>query len=153
MRNRIVHAALVLGLLALPAAPALAQGGGSGRPGMRQADARQSPIEVLLEHRADLALTGDQVTRLEQLQEDLRAKTSSVQEQLRQARSGGRGLSREQARPLMQQLREQHQEAIQQAHAILTADQKERARSYLPRRSEDGPGARGGGRGRGGDRV
>lgn len=152
MKNRIVHAVLILGLLAVPTTPVLAQGGGSGRPEMRQAGSRQGPIETLLEHRADLKLTGDQVTRLEQLQKDLLAKTSPVQEQLRQLRSGGGVGGREEMQPLMQQLRTHNQEAMRQAQAILTAEQRELARSYMPRRSGEGAGQREGRRGRGGSR-
>jgi hypothetical protein len=64
---------VALALLALPTA-AFAQGGGGGR-GMGMG-MMQSPIKIVLDHKADLTLTAEQVTKLETLEKGLTEKNA-----------------------------------------------------------------------------
>lgn len=155
---------LALGLLAAPANSLVAQGpqgAGRGGPG--------GPVAALLENRAELGLSAEQVTRLEAIRAELDRKNQPVQEQLRQLRGDlprerpsaaptpeqreSFRAQREQARPLMEQMRANAREAAEQARAVLTDQQRGRAESLLRdrrgARGDEARGQRGGRDGRG----
>jgi hypothetical protein len=149
--KRIAGYTLALSLVAATPAVMVAQAGGPGNAEPRQEQTRQNrgqppnPLGMLLERREDLALTDTQVTRLEAIETALAARLAPLQEQMRQLRpeqGASRGQNREAMQPLMEQMRQAHQEAMEQAQAVLTAEQRERVRSLRPAgsRGEMGPG-------------
>jgi Spy/CpxP family protein refolding chaperone len=134
----------LLGLLLLPAG-LLAQGRSQRRegPGRPQANV----IEQVLQHKADLALTAEQVTRLETLSNQLSEKQKPILEEMRKQREGGvrpRDLTDEQraeARKTMEKLRAHREEALNGVKDVLTDEQEQKVKSLL----EDGrPRRRGG---------
>jgi hypothetical protein len=167
-RNLVLAAAL----LAVPAPALLAQqGGGYGQPqggqqeqhgqwggqgrGERGQRGMRSPVQALVEHRADLNLSDDQVGRLQQIDQDLQRRTEPLRQQLEQYRGqfqrgqdGGQQPSEqdrdamrqrmEQARPLFEQMRKANQDAMQRALSVLTPQQRETAKSLMPQRGERG---------------
>ncbi|MDB4951652.1 MAG: hypothetical protein JWM27_4301 [Gemmatimonadetes bacterium] len=175
-RNLLLAAAL----LAVPAPALLAQqGGGYGYPqggeqgqhegqhegrgdraqGERGQRGMRSPVAALVEHRADLNLSDDQVSRLQRIDQDLQRRTEPLRQQLQQSRgqNGQNGDAdreamrqrMEQSRPLFDQLRKYNDDAMQQAMRVLSSQQRETAKSLMPQRGE-GRGGRGGqGRGQG----
>ncbi|HEX8272912.1 MAG TPA: Spy/CpxP family protein refolding chaperone [Longimicrobiaceae bacterium] len=171
--NRVLLAAA---LLAAAPAPALLAQQGAGAPHAQHQDGRQgrggprpSPVAALLEHRAELKLTADQVSRLETIQRDLEQKNAPLRRQLEAARpqrpEGERQAPpteqerqamrarMEQLRPQMEQLRTNQRAAMEQVRSVLTDEQEQAARQYLrgPRgeRGERGPRGERGGRGEG----
>ncbi|MEW5930851.1 MAG: hypothetical protein AB1941_25600 [Gemmatimonadota bacterium] len=165
--NRVVLAAA---LLAAAPAPALLaqQGPGAAGAHAQHQDGRQgrhgprfSPVAALLEHRAELKLTGDQVSRLESIQRDLEQKNEPLHRQLEAARPQRRQGERqappteqelqamrarmEQIRPQIEQLRANQQAAMEQVRSVLTDEQEQAARQYLrgPRGERGERGARG----------
>ena len=116
------------------------------------------PIQGLLQHRSDLALTGDQVQKLEAIQQ----KNAAREQELVDRITAGRGVppgtptrshagtvverqahrqAMQAVRPQVDELRTLHQAQIQEARAILTADQNARAwggRGQGPVRPHDG---------------
>jgi hypothetical protein len=165
-RNLVLAAAL----LAVPAPALLAQQGGYGQPqsgqqeqhgrwggegrGERGQRGMRSPVAALVEHRADLNLSDDQVGRLQQIDQDLQRRTEPLRQQLQQYRGGfqhgqdgqqpsdaDREAMRqrmEQARPVFEQLRKANQDALQRALRVLTPQQRETAKSLVPQRGERG---------------
>ena len=153
----MVAAPLSAAMAQTPDAPALRMRGGPAGDG----------IGLLLEQREELALTADQVTRLESIQAELSRTNAPLLAQLGDVagpRPGGRGGAgrtgplnerpdsaqmesmrerRAELEPVMRELRENTQVAMQEALAVLTPEQREEVRSLIePRRA--GPGLRGG---------
>ena len=118
---------------------------------------RKSPVQVLIDHRQDLALNDAQVSNLERIQSSLDAKNAPVKqslEALRPSTPPERGTqpsaqdqaNHEQARGLFEQLRSNGMAAYQEAEQVLTDAQKTQARTILEtERRAHGPGH--GGRG------
>lgn len=177
-RNVLLAAAL---LAAAPAPALLAQQGGGGYPqggGQGQHEGRGgmrggrmgSPVARLIEHQQDLNLSGDQVARLQQIDQALQTETQPLRQQLQQFRpargqnGGGQDAQgqrpepsdadreamrqrMEQARPVMDQLRKANDAAMQRAMQVLTPEQRTQAQSLMPQRGERGQGGRRGGQG------
>lgn len=138
--------------LALVAAPALAQGG-QGRGGMDgrgmraggPAGMERNPAEFVLQHRADLALTAEQVGQLEAIQARVQQENGPRWEQLR-AVFGERSPAdmsveeRQQLRdrmgelqPVREEIRATNRAAGEQIHAILTDEQDAKLRPMMQR--------------------
>ena len=117
----------------------------------------RNPVAVLVDSAQVLGLSGDQVTRLRAIAQELETRNRPALDSLERYRprdgggmGGGMGRGEmtpemrermEHARPFMQQLRESNREAMDRAMALLTPEQRERAQAMMPRR---GPGGRGG---------
>jgi Spy/CpxP family protein refolding chaperone len=108
----------------------------------------QGPAERLLAHRAELALTADQVQKLEAIDkrqdqqdkeviaklEALRGKPVGQPLRMRELAPADREklqANRNELQPLMQQLRTSHQAAIADVRGVLTSEQSSRAGQYL----------------------
>lgn len=122
---------------------------------------RPAPISRILEQRAALGLSAEQVSRLEAIQQRLQQQNAPLIEQLRasgawqeRGQNGERGQQRgpgargerqipEELRPVMQQLRENNRTAMQQVQEVLTAEQRARLRELMQQhRRGEGRGAR-----------
>ncbi|GMT99792.1 hypothetical protein KH5H1_39120 [Corallococcus caeni] len=120
---------------------------------------RKSPVQVLIDHRQDLALTDAQALSLEKIQAALDVKNAPVRQSLEALRpsappdrntqgtpSAQDQARHEQARGLFEQLRTNDMAAYQEAEQVLTDAQKAQARTVLEaERPAHGPGH--GGRG------
>ncbi|MBN8231216.1 Spy/CpxP family protein refolding chaperone [Corallococcus macrosporus] len=119
---------------------------------------RKSPVQVLLDHRQDLALTDAQASSLTQIQTALDAKNAPVKQSLEALRppappdrntppSAEDQARHEQARDLFEQLRANVMASYQEAEQVLTDAQKSQARTLLEtehRSHGPGHGGRGG---------
>lgn len=128
---------LALALLLVPAVAAAQQKTANQVP-------HAGPIQGLLQHRTDLALTGDQVQKLEAIQQKNAARERELVAKITAVRGVPPGTpirshagtvverqahrqAMQAVRPQMDELRSLHQVQIQEARAILTADQNARA--------------------------
>jgi hypothetical protein len=136
---------------------------------------RMDPLAQLLEKRVELGLTADQVRRLEAIHGRVQSRNQPIREQLQAARRqtglpeprpGARGGERvrpteeqrearrrfrDQARPLMDQLRDNTRAAMREAREVLTDQQRQQIRRMHDRQGhgQRGHGRRGGRRGGG----
>jgi hypothetical protein len=135
--------ATTLVLLLLPTV-ALAQG--EGRPGRREhAGKRGNVIQMMIEHKADLALTAEQIAKLEPIGKKLEEQNKPVVEEMQKIRgtTNVRELSqeqREQMRAQMGKLREHRKAAMTEANTILTQEQQTKLRDMMQKMA---PGRRG----------
>lgn len=148
---RIYTIAVALALAAAPATSLFAQGGdgGPGR-GQRLLMGPAGGVGALLANADELGLSETQLTQLEAIQRQLQELNAPLLEQV----GGGRALrrgdgaaapptpqerenmqgSRDEMNPVMQQLRENTLAAMEQAQAVLSAEQREQARELLAAR-------------------
>ena len=128
-----------VGLLLLPAG-VLAQGRVERRVGARP---QANLIEQVLQHKADLALTAEQVGKLETLSTQLSEKQKPIIEEMRKQREGGARpremteAQREEARKTMEKLRAHREEALNALNDVLTDEQEQKVKGFLegrPRR-------------------
>lgn len=146
--RKFVTAMTVMAGLAVMAAPALAQAGQEReRPafdrwgiwGGGPAANVGTPGAMILEYRAELGLTAEQVSRIEAIQERVKAANAPRIEQLRAQFGERRPVRdrtrrdmmaverqelRDQMRSVMQEVRETNRAAGDQIHALLTTEQK-----------------------------
>ncbi|RKH11590.1 hypothetical protein D7V97_10820 [Corallococcus sp. CA053C] len=121
--------------------------------------ARPSPVQLLLDHRQELALTDAQATGLERIQAALETKNAPVKQSLEALRPAGpppasgtqddatHRANREKAHGYFEQLRTNDTQAYQEAEQLLTDAQKTQARALITAAWEahgPGPGGRGG---------
>jgi hypothetical protein len=167
MRRMVTVLTMAAGL-AVVAVPVVAQVGQEVRERPAFQSRMQYPSTLLLEKRAELGLTAEQVRQIEAIQERVRAENAPRLEQMRAARGdrpdrpvrGMRDLSaterqqlREQMRdraetlrPIQQQVRETNRAAGEEIHALLTEAQRAQLLELRhERRAEFRRGARGGG--------
>lgn len=159
-----------LAALVLVAAPLAAQGQGRG-PAMGRGMMRggpdgmgRNPVAVVLDHRAELELTADQVRQLEAIRERVEAENGPRWERLKAAFGDAdpsqmsdeeRQALRERMRelqPVRQEIRATNRAAGGEIHEILTEEQETRLRPIMHegRGNRQGPGhMRRGGRGGG----
>ncbi|MBX6366128.1 MAG: Spy/CpxP family protein refolding chaperone [Gemmatimonadetes bacterium] len=128
---------LALGLLALPAAVSAQRPGGPGGRGMMMM--RGDPVAMILEHKADLGLTDEQVTKLQDVQKRLEEQNKPLREQMQKEMNGAsfRDLTdeqREKLRPVFEGLRENSRKAMDEAREILTPEQRDKMRDLMPMR-------------------
>jgi Spy/CpxP family protein refolding chaperone len=153
---------LLLSLLGAPAALAAQEPGARPPRGEhRGGRGERAPFALLLRHRAELGLTGEQVARLEQIGRDVETRNAPLRARLREAhgryvaerreqirrltpeqrrdtlrrlraerKEKGRRIP-EEMRPLVSELRENTRQAMEEAKAVLTPEQKERARALM----------------------
>jgi hypothetical protein len=130
-----------------------------------QGQHRMDPFAHLLEKRTELGLSADQVSRLEAIRSRVQSRNQPILEQLQAARRqaglpersearGGertrpteeqraaRQRFRDQARPLMEQLRDNTRTGMREAHEVLTDQQRQQLRTM-----HEGQGHHRGGRG------
>lgn len=153
----------------LAAAPAIAAQDRAPQPRREQGDSARrmhapgrmmgarmmaGPAERLLEHRSELALTADQVRRLEQIRDTRAAADKPHQETLRKLRETrreargnaaprdsaeprrARGEAPPEARAAMEALRTSREAARKEAVAVLTPEQREKAHEMMEDRRE-----------------
>jgi hypothetical protein len=155
MRARI-RIGLAFALLTMPGALA-AQAGPPGRAaGPMQMMAQRSPVDIILEHRADLKLSDDQVTKLEAIDRAVEEKNRPHVEKIRETmgnaptRPGGMQnmtpqereamrARREAVRPLMEKIQANNQEGLKQAEEVLAPDQRSQARELIRQAQERRP--------------
>jgi Spy/CpxP family protein refolding chaperone len=163
---------LVLAMLAAAAVggaaagPLQAQHPGATRGGGAEVARPQEPgIGFLLKHRADLELADQQITRLEQITERLKAENEPLQQRLREAgipvgrdrHAAIQAMTPEQRRvlrerlgverPTLLEMRRNADRAMRQARGVLTPAQRERLRELSREHAEEirGRHGRGGG--------
>ncbi|NIP80405.1 MAG: hypothetical protein GWM90_14750 [Gemmatimonadetes bacterium] len=169
--RRITRTATMAAALALAAAPLAAQGG----PGRGPAQGRgfmaggpgamaRNPVQVVLDHRAQLELTAEQVATLESLRDRVQAENAPRWHQLQEAWGDvdPRALSVEERQELRQrmqelapvrdQIRTTNRAAMDQVHELMTAEQESQLHGIMRRgnRGADGRGMRARGARRGG---
>jgi hypothetical protein len=152
--RKIATAMTIVAGLAVVVAPVVAQVGtevrerpafqGRGMMGGGPAARVQNPAALVLERRAELGLTSEQVRQIEAIQARVQQENASRIEQLRAAFGDRtdrnfRDLTVEerqqlrermqQLQPVRQQLRETNRAAGQEIHALLTAEQQEQLRT------------------------
>ncbi len=119
-------AAALLAPVALSAQQQPGQGGGPRRMGMRNAAA------IAIEHKADLALSDEIVTKLQAIDKAAEEKNAPLMKQMQDARAGfdfqnatdeQRQEMRQKMQPIMQQLRDNNQAARTDVEKLLTPDQ------------------------------
>jgi len=101
-----------------PERPGRPRGGKGGRGG----PSFGGPMLDLLRLRERLELTDDQVSRLREMQQQLKQENRPLLEQLRQSGERPRGAAAA-SNPLIQQIQENVREAAEQMKAVLTAEQ------------------------------
>jgi Spy/CpxP family protein refolding chaperone len=159
--RRVVLAVALLA--AAPAASLAAQTGAPAHPrehaqGQQQRGGPRNPVARLLEKRAELGLTDRQVTQITAIQAELDRQNQPLMRQMQAFRGPGRDgqrpseadreamrQRREQARPVMERMRQNNQAAMERVQALLTAGQKEKVRATLRDGRGEGRGHRGGG--------
>jgi hypothetical protein len=115
---------------------------GERAPGAARGAAGQggAPLARMLERRAELGLTAEQVSRLEAISERVRQQNEPLMAQVRQHRESMRGQERqpgaerqvpEQVRTAIQQMRQNSQAAMQEAREVLSDDQQTRLREGM----------------------
>lgn len=134
MRKAVVFA-VALGL-AVPAL-ASAQGGGQRGPGMMQ----QNVAQLLVDKKADLGLSAEQVTKLEVVAKTLEEKNAPLIEEMRAARQNG--ADRQAMMATMQKIRTHSDEAFEkEIKPVLSAGQVTKAEQII---AASRPPRRGGG--------
>jgi len=130
---------LIAALMLTAAAPLAAQQGRQGAVDRRQ----RSSLEILLDNRAELALTDDQVTKLTALNEKLAETNRIVAEEIRKVRGSYRPSNRQEAeqlrdamRPLIEKIEENDRKALEEAEALLTDEQRQKARELVRKARE-----------------
>lgn len=173
--RRVLLAAALLAAAPAPAllaqtgqgqAPAHPQGHGQHHPGQHgehgpgmRHRGPGNPVARLLEHREQLALTAQQVTRLQALQAGWDRQNAALVQQLQalhpqgerpqgppsEAERAAMHQRMEQARPAMEQLHRNTRALMEQVHGVLTEQQRTQLHQFMR-----GPGGRGGEHGRSG---
>jgi hypothetical protein len=141
----VKRAMIAMMLLAIPTM-AYAQGGGQrGGRGQRgpMAGAAQGPLTIVLEKKADLKLSDEQVVEIEAMQTALVEKNEPHQAKMREMREAGQP-DREAMTQLMQAIRENNMASHAALKDVLDEEQFELANKLI---AEAAPrGRRGGGR-------
>jgi Spy/CpxP family protein refolding chaperone len=156
--KRILGLTLMAALMAAPA-PAFAQ----QQPttprvegeAHRHGPAQRPAFGFLFQHRAELGLTDQQMARLQQIAQRLEQQNQPLLQQLRDAgipvrperRDGVRDMTTEQRselrtkleahRPTLVQLRQNTDQAMQEARTVLTPEQQERMRELMRQRAAE----------------
>ena len=144
--------ALTVVLLLVPSMVSAQRGGGE-RGGRGMAMMRQNVAQLLIQQKDTLALTAEQVTKLEALSTQLDQKTDTLRQELEAARGAGRDASPEQRQAMMQKM--QQLQAVYteffdaEIKPVLTPEQATQATALIAA-SRPGRGRRGGGARRGG---
>ena len=137
------RALIAMVLLAIPTM-AFAQGGGE-RGGQRggRGMAAMSPLAVVLEHKEDLKLAAEQVTKVEALDKALTEKNAPHMAKMAEMRQGGQP-NREAMMEIQQAIRANNTAAQESLKDVLNAEQLEMATRLI---AEAAPqrGRRGGG--------
>ncbi len=133
---------MVVAMLVVAPVTVSAQGGGRAGGGMRMGGGNMAGL--VLEHKADLKLTDEQVKKLKDLEVQAKAvrdKNGPLLEEMRASGKSPRDMTdaeRQKYSPLMESMRNLNMQLMQ----ILTPEQMETLRNFMPM---------GGGRGVGGD--
>ena len=153
--SRFLHAAL-LASLALAPAPALAQRAGppADAPRARWMQGDHQPFQFVLDHRADLKLTDQQVARIEQIAARVKQQDAPLVARLRAALPEGkspRDMTAEERtafrqkmqalQPERDQLRDLHRTAMREVRDLMTPEQQTQWRTLM---QQNRPARRGG---------
>jgi hypothetical protein len=134
----------MLVLLLLPAlAFAQVRRGGRGMGGDRL---QSNVIQMIIEHKDQLALTSDQLGKLEPISKKLDEQNKPLIEELQKNRPGDRrNMTEEQRQALrepMEKIRDNREAALKEARQVLTTEQQEKLRQVMeemrPRRGGRG---------------
>jgi Spy/CpxP family protein refolding chaperone len=131
----LVAAAALMG----SASTAIAQGPPAGGPGRMR-----SAVAIVLENKDTLALTAEQVSKIEEIRKAAEVKNQPIIEKMRAARESGAGM--EGAREIMAEARKNDEEAFNAALALLTDAQKTKAQEIVTKAREAMRGRRPGSR-------
>jgi hypothetical protein len=106
---------------------------------------QRNVIEIIIEKKADLSLSAEQVAQLEPIARKLEEDNQPVLAELQKLRgnTGMRDLTEEQRtqmRAQMDKLRDNRTAALEQANAVLSTDQKEKVRTLLRQQMRAGRG-------------
>lgn len=144
---------LAAALIALPAVAEAQQNPPANRGGrmmqgqMSERMQQRSPVQFFLDHKAELRLTPEQVTRLEAIGAELQARNQPLREQMMAARgerSGERPTREEMAQrrqemaerrkamaPLMEEMQKNNATAREEIQALLNPEQQKVAKDLL----------------------
>jgi Spy/CpxP family protein refolding chaperone len=128
--RRIALAALFLAL------PVAAQAQNAQGPRGQGQGRMMSPVAVLLEHKAELGLSAEQVTKIEKISSALQEKNAPIMEKMRQARESN--ADRSQMQPLMEQVRTNNEAARKEVMALLSPEQQKKAQELAAQRRPNG---------------
>jgi hypothetical protein len=134
----------MLVLLLLPAV-VFAQGRRGGR-GMRGDALQRNAIQMIIEHKDQLALTSDQLGKLEPISKKLDEQNKPLLAELQKNRPGDpRNMTEEQRQAVrvpMEKIRDNREAAMKEAREVLTTEQQEKLRQVMeemrPRRGGRG---------------
>jgi hypothetical protein len=131
--------------LALLAVPSLvyAQGGGGGGGRGRGGVGGPNPIQIVIDHKADLKVTDEQGAKLDAMLKTLTEKNAPHMAEIQKMRDSGT-MDREAMQPHMQAIRTNNQEAQDHLKDVLNADQVEMATKMIAEATPQ-RGRRGGG--------
>jgi hypothetical protein len=136
------RAIIAMVLLAIPTMAFAQRGGERGQRGPGPMAGMQGPLAVVLEKKAELTLTEDQVLKIEQMQEELTEKNAPHLERMREMREAGQP-DREAMMEIQRAIRENDMAAHAALGDVLSAEQLEAANRFI---AESRPrGRRGGG--------
>lgn len=136
---------IALVLLSLPTV-VFAQRGGQRQGGQRGGmGMRMSPLAVVLEKKADLQLTDEQVESVEAMEKALTEKNAPLLAKMQEMRQGGQP-DREAMMEIFQAITANNTEAQEQLKDVLNAEQLEMATKFIAE-AMPGRGRRGGGDG------
>lgn len=146
MAGMILAAALLV-----PVALSAQQGPPGGAPGRGMGMRMRSPIAIAIDHKADLTLTDDQVTKLQAIDAKLTEKNAPIRQKMQEARPQGvnfqdmtdeqRQAMRDKVMPLMQELMANTQEARTEAEKLLKPEQVTKLQEILQQEMpQRGPG-------------
>ncbi len=94
----------------------------------------RSAVAILLENKDTLALTAEQVSKIEEIRKAAAAKNDPIMEKMRAARESGAGM--EATREIMAEARKNDEEAFNAALALLTDAQKPKAQEIVTKARE-----------------
>ena len=109
---------------------------GSASAAMAQDGARRmrSAVAIVLENKDTLALTAEQVSKIDEIRKAAEVKNQPIMEKMRAARESGAGM--ESAREIMAEARKNDEDAFTAALALLTDAQKTKAQEIVTKARE-----------------
>jgi hypothetical protein len=129
--------------LALLAVPSLVYAQGGGGRGGRGGFGAPNPIQVVIDHKADLKITDEQGKKLDEMLKALADKNAPHVAEIQKMRDSGT-MDREAMMPINQKIRANNQEAQDHLKDVLDAEQLEMATKMIadaaPQRGRRGGG-------------
>jgi DNA anti-recombination protein RmuC len=116
--------------------------GGRGGRGAFGTAAQRNPVQSILEHRSELSLSADQVSKLESISRTLEQKNQPILAKLQQGHQAGvrpqelTEAQRTEMRTAMETLRENTKASVEQARSVLSKEQQQKLKAIRPDRRE-----------------